>query len=47
MTIATESVAFRRGNTGILVILGAMDHPLTGVRAADLALRLDRRLLGK
>jgi len=47
LTISTESVAFRRGNTGILVILGAIDHPLTSIRAADLALRLDRRLLSK
>jgi hypothetical protein len=46
-TLSTESIAFRRGNKGVLVIMGALDHPLTGIRAIDIALRLDRRLMGK
>ena len=47
LTIFTESIAFRRGNKVILVILGAVDHPLTAIQAADIAFRLDQRLIGK
>jgi hypothetical protein len=47
LTIFTESIAFRRGNKVILIILGAVDHPLTAIQAADIAFRLDQRLREK
>lgn len=45
LRLSSEAIAFRRGSRSALVVLGALNHPIEGIRAREIALRLDRRLL--
>ncbi len=44
VSLSTEALAFRRGQTGVLVIIGALAHEIEDIGIQDLALVLDRRL---
>jgi hypothetical protein len=40
-----EAIAFRRGRSGALVIVGALNHSVRDIQVQDLAIQLDRRFL--
>lgn len=42
--IYSETVAFRRGQRGVLIVLGTLNRPINDILIQDLARQLDRRL---
>jgi hypothetical protein len=44
LRIYSETVVFRRGYKGVLIVLGILDRPINDLTIQDLARQLDRRL---